>query len=481
MLVYTHAIWGLRLDAFFGPEGWQDPLLVRVFLERSAAASFWWYVPVEWMTTVHVGSLVVLVLYVLGAGLRITAPLALVIVLSYANRAPQANFGLDQINTLLTAYVGIGYLFLPRRDACLSLDRAWYRFRSLWRSARSGDSSPCVDTPQPHVAVNIAVRLVQIHMALIYLYAGLGKLKGDAWWDGTAVWMAAANYEYQSGDLTWIAWHPYVSQAATMATVIWEVGAFLGMWTFGSIMIVTYLSFISPETLMRLQDRCTALCRRDRQSTLIFDPERRLSCLHAAWVGTWTANDALVWKPVASDSVEADQRADIGIQESVRIGILLCVLAVVPLSGCRPAANSAPVMHERSRLLTADGKLEEAISVLTDAIAQEPTNADLYYDRARLQELSNRDPQALADYDRAIELRPLYAQAHNNRAVVYLRQQKLSEAIAGFTRALELDPRYSLACRNRAQAYGQSGDLSAALADFDQAAELVPGSVDPWM
>ena len=60
----------------------------------------------------------------------------------------------------------------------------------------------------PSVTANLAIRLIQIHMCVIYLFAGTGKLMGEAWWDGTAMWMALANLEYQSLDMTWLAGWP---------------------------------------------------------------------------------------------------------------------------------------------------------------------------------------------------------------------------------------------------------------------------------
>lgn len=507
MLVYTHAVWGLRLDAFFGPEGWQDPLLVQVVLERATSVSFWWHVPTEWMGTAHATALSILVLYVLGAGLRITAPLAFAIVISYSNRVPQANFGLDQINTLLTAYLALGYVFLPSRDARLSLDRIWYRFRSLWKSTRRGDLPPQVAAPQRQVAANIAARLVQVHMAIVYLYAGLGKLKGDAWWDGTAVWMAAANYEYQSGDLTWMAWYPYVPQFVTIFTVAWEVtffllvwrtrwqlwvlvcgvlmhlgiGAFLGMWTFGLIMIVTYVSFVPPEMVLRLQQGCDYLWWGDRPTTIGIDPSRWWTCLCGAWRGAWTPDRAQVWRIVASDDESSKLKRAIGEHVTVRLLPLVLGLSGLILSGCRPDGNSPQVWHARSRLLTSEDNADEALKALNTAISLQPTNADLFYDRAKLHELAERDKEAIADYERAIALLPTYSRAHHNRAFVLLRQEQIDDAIAGFTRAIQLAPKDSLAFRNRAVAHGRRGDLPSALADLDRAAELVPGSVMPWM
>ena len=58
-------------------------------------------------------------------------------------------------------------------------------------------------------AANLASsRLINVHMCIIYFFAGIAKLRGDSWWDGTAMWRAFANLEYQSSDMTWLAWHP---------------------------------------------------------------------------------------------------------------------------------------------------------------------------------------------------------------------------------------------------------------------------------
>lgn len=270
MLIYTHVIWGLHLDAFFGPNGWQDPALV--LLQDAGVQpgfSFWWSVPDELRLHVHLICLAILTCYTLGLFTRVTAWLAFVITVSYANRALNANFGLDQINGLLSFYLAMGPC-----GAALSLDR----WRKLRRDRRRSERTGQEYIPQPVMpaaTARLATRLIQVHMCVLYFFAGISKLKGEAWWNGDAVWMALASREYQSADLTWLAWYPWVSYILTPVTVIWEltffitvwnkslrplvlligvlvhlgIGAFLGMWTFGLIMIVTYLSFIPPESV----------------------------------------------------------------------------------------------------------------------------------------------------------------------------------------------------------------------------------------
>ena len=131
------------------------------------------------------------------------------------------------------------------------------------------------ETPGQGRAVGnrIATRLIQIHLCIVYAFAGLGKLGGEFWLNGEAVWGALASYEYQSIDMTWLAGHMTLIAVMTLASLIWEVtyaaliwpkltrpivlaigvmvhigiGAAMGMMTFGLIMLVANVAFIEPE------------------------------------------------------------------------------------------------------------------------------------------------------------------------------------------------------------------------------------------
>ena len=118
MLLYTHAVWGLALDDFFGPTAWLSKELVRSIQSDQFAYSFWWLVPSKWMWPAYGVSMLILALFTIGLWTRVTSVLALVVVISYAHRVPAALFGLDQINVMLTLYLAIG----PSGQA-LSVDR----------------------------------------------------------------------------------------------------------------------------------------------------------------------------------------------------------------------------------------------------------------------------------------------------------------------------------------------------------------------
>ena len=263
MLLYTHAVWGLALGQFFGPASWLSPALVRATQQDQFTFSFWWAVPGGWMWPVYGLSMAVLLLFTLGLFTRFTSLLSLIVVISFAHRVPQATFGLDQINAMLTLYLTIG-----ASGQALSLDR-------LIARRRSGSASLL---PGPGVRANLALRLINVHMCLIYFFAGISKLQGESWWTGEAMWRAFSNLEYQSIDMTWLAWHPWLLNLMTHFCVLWEVffcvliwqprlrplmlagavvlhvgiGACLGMWTFGLIMLVGCASFLPDRAVRQL-------------------------------------------------------------------------------------------------------------------------------------------------------------------------------------------------------------------------------------
>jgi hypothetical protein len=269
MLLYTHIVWGLNLEGFFGPSGWQSATLVRMLQANQAAWSFWWWIPQGLHFSTHLACLAILAMFMLGAFTPITSVLAYLITISYASRAPMANYGLDQINGLAALYLAIG-----PSGRVLSIDRLRQRFR-LARGQLAEGHEPAVPPVPPSPRANLALRLVQVHLCVIYIFACLSKLQGESWWNGTAIWQAVANLEYQSRDMTWLAAYPWLVNLLTHATIAWEmtfwalvwrpmlrpfvllvgtaihlgIGAFMGMWTFGLAVIFAYVAFLPGKPI----------------------------------------------------------------------------------------------------------------------------------------------------------------------------------------------------------------------------------------
>jgi hypothetical protein len=282
MLFYTQLVWGLNLEGFFGHNGWQGDALVRTFQQGQLAWSFWWWVPDGFRLTVHIACLGVLVLYTLGVFTSVTSILAYAITISYSYRAPLANYGLDQINAIAALYLAIG-----PSGAVLSVDRLWRRYRAA-RAARQEGTVYRVPPIHFSARANLALRLIQVHLCVIYIFACHSKLQGESWWSGQAIWQAVSNLEYQSVDLTWLAWYPWLVNVLTHGTIIWEmtfwalvwrplcrpivlligvaihlgIGAFMGMWTFGLAVIFLYVAFVPATRINAILEAVTRLFAR---------------------------------------------------------------------------------------------------------------------------------------------------------------------------------------------------------------------------
>lgn len=280
MMLYTHLVWTIDLEAFLGPHSWLSPEVARgmqgdspwawSYLDYASSPALLW--------TLHVAALIVFAMLTLGLFSRVTSVLACFITLMYCHRLDGSLFGLDQVNAMLSLYLMIGPC-----GAVYSLDR-------LIQRARAGGQLP---EPAPSVSANVAIRLIQLHMCVIYLFGGIGKMRGDTWWLGNAFWFSIANSEYQSLDVTWLGHFPALIALLSHVTVLWEtfycfliwprltrpiclamavavhggIALCLGMITFGLAMLIGNLAFIAPETIRGLVARLTGIVSRSGQGS----------------------------------------------------------------------------------------------------------------------------------------------------------------------------------------------------------------------
>jgi tetratricopeptide (TPR) repeat protein len=81
--------------------------------------------------------------------------------------------------------------------------------------------------------------------------------------------------------------------------------------------------------------------------------------------------------------------------------------------------DNESLMKEEINLLIITEQTDEAKAKLTEAIAAEPDNANLYYNLAYISEQTDDDAAAVANYKKAIEADPEYFDATFNLAVNY--------------------------------------------------------------
>jgi len=326
IIFYVYFAYSFDLEAFFGPKAWLDNQAMaeirtqapfigpsmnwdesrilqpetpeeNSYITRWGANprqtldlghhlwSIWYHVSNPfWMWVIHGVVLTSMFCFAIGLATRVAGVLTLAAILSYVNRAPTALFGMDTIINLVVLYLVIG-----PSGAALSVDRLIARYWATREAKRKHLPAPSFPAPLPSVSANVALRLLQVHFCVIYLVAGLSKLQGASWWNGTAVWGTLANYEFSpiryavyATALRWLAQHRWawelVTTAFTLGTLaleisfpflVWRpsmrgamlvssialhtaIAVFMGLVCFSLMMAVMVSSFLPPTAIRRI-------------------------------------------------------------------------------------------------------------------------------------------------------------------------------------------------------------------------------------
>lgn len=267
VLLYSYLTLTPDLFRYLGPNAWIDAAAMDEIRRPDGPIGAWWGWSVYFLVSspwaiglIHAAFLVCLAAFTVGLFTRLASILVWAGHLSYIHGAFMAWSGMDTVLAMLTFYL----MFSPS-GAAFSVDRL--RRRAF------------VPAP-PSWSANLCIRLIQIHMAVIYLCAGLAKLQGARWWDGTAVWSVMMMQEFAPFDLSWIGrfgdvpcllvsnvgvlltlgfeisfifliWNPTIRPLLLLLALILHggIGLFMGMSAFGAAMLTGCLAFVPPATV----------------------------------------------------------------------------------------------------------------------------------------------------------------------------------------------------------------------------------------
>lgn len=273
MLAYIHVVWLIGIEEFFGPNALIDRQTNALLHENEFTWTYLRYFDSITLLRIHqVIAVMISLMLAAGIALRVVAPLAWFMMLMVCHRATGHLFGLDQVTMMLAFGLAIAYLFEQRiaqpHSSSDTKSKIWKRLRLPSDFTLHNQQS----------IYTFATRLIQLQLCAMYLFGGLGKMRGSMWWDGSAIWFSAASYEYQSLDMTWIGHWPLLASLIAHATIAWEtfyvisiwpkwsrpltlgmavlvhlgIAMYLGMITFGLMMIVANAAFINPSFVRRL-------------------------------------------------------------------------------------------------------------------------------------------------------------------------------------------------------------------------------------
>jgi len=215
-VVLQAAIWYPDWLSFFGPDGWVQwevsralnvgwtlhmvhvhALLKPLGLseEQSVLAFFWFYL------ACGVGLL-------LGWRTRVWAVLACLGHYVIMGTLSVFAYGVDIFLQLALFYLMV-----------MPVSRAW----SL--DARRGRVAGA-----PTWGTGLSLRVLQLHLCLVYMSAGFEKLLSPEWRNGNVLWRALVQPDFSQYDLTWLAHHPWLVAALAWFTILTESGYFVAMW-----------------------------------------------------------------------------------------------------------------------------------------------------------------------------------------------------------------------------------------------------------
>ena len=121
----------------------------------------------------------------------------------------------------------------------------------------------------------LAGRMIQIQLCVMYAFSGLHKLQGKTWWEGTALWEAVSFYDMAILDFSFLLKMPALTAALTWGVLLFEIyfpvavwftkirgkilwlgvmihtfiAICMGLYFFSLIWLSAYILFIPPQTL----------------------------------------------------------------------------------------------------------------------------------------------------------------------------------------------------------------------------------------
>ena len=306
-LLLHYALATPYLLTFWGDSGWMPRTLLTQEHPDPWAQSILFYFTASWQWyAFHTLFLACCVAFTLGWRTSWVKWAVLAGQLSYDNRNPDMYYGVDSILACLLLIL----CFAPIGRA-VSLDRV----RQV-RSAKLLD----LGAHPPRFSSRWAfacTRLMQIQMAVLFFYSAVGKIRGDDWWHGDAIWRVFSSADYYNESLLRIlASNFWLVNIASFTTVLIELafpfmvwkhrsrpyllaGAIflhvqfallLNLYYFSFVMIMGHMSFVRPQWLQRLgaiwkwrigpmemiYDGHCGFCKRSMAGFLAFDGLRQI-------------------------------------------------------------------------------------------------------------------------------------------------------------------------------------------------------------
>ncbi len=160
------------------------------------------------LTATGIVYLLSLVALLVGWRTRIAAVVAWLTHLTLMMTANGTNYGVDSFGNIFLFYL----IWIPSGSA-LSLD--------LRAGRGAGEPTP---------TARLALRVIQLHLCMVYLAGGLFKASGEQWWNGDAIWRSLLLPEFRQLDFFWLARHAWLARVSGWMVLVVEIGYSIFVW-----------------------------------------------------------------------------------------------------------------------------------------------------------------------------------------------------------------------------------------------------------
>lgn len=202
-----------RLEEIYGNDGWMSLEGIRYQWRQPFIHSLHHHISESVdLFAFHYLFLGCTLLLAFGGLTRFVKWIVLVGHISYSYRNPAAAYGTDSLTSVLLwifCLAPIGNRF--------SLDS--------WIAKRHGSQSRHGSL----IPGSTALRMIQLQLCIIYLFAGVAKLRGNLWWEGNGVWGALTNYHF-SAPLEFFVHYYWILIFANYGTLALEVSYAFLIW-----------------------------------------------------------------------------------------------------------------------------------------------------------------------------------------------------------------------------------------------------------
>jgi len=296
-MLFHYALATPFLFDLWGEKGWVPRTVVLENLDNRCIQSIFFYFSEPWQwVAFHGFFLLCCAALMLGWRTSWVKWIVLVGQISYDYRNPALFYGVDKILACLLVILCVAPI-----GRALSLDRV--------RAVRTAKLNNLDATLPPYSSpwAGACTRLMQIQIAVLFFYSAIGKLRGDDWWNGDAIWIVFTTGEHYSHLLLdLIASHYWISNIGSYATILIELAfpfliwqrrtrpyllvaaivlhvlfaVLMGLFYFSFVMLMGHMSFVRPEWLARL---AAAWKRRIGDMEMIYDGRCGFCVRSMAW------------------------------------------------------------------------------------------------------------------------------------------------------------------------------------------------------